>query len=393
MNDAPRSEPRRDDRRAARRRRIEGVVIVAFWSTLAALDVARRASDPFAGARASLSEGEILYTFLEYGLWVLATPLIFWLTSRFSLERRDWLRLLVLHVVVAVSVSAAADLVSHVLWNTIGVGRPRAVSLGAVLGGFHILPEILLYLVVLAAGFARAYFLRYRERVEEAARLRAEAAELQAQLADARLHALRSQLNPHFLFNTLNAISSYLEADPRGVRRMIARLSELLRYVLEKTDAREVPLREELGFIDKYLEIQRLRFEDRLTVAHHVDPAVLEALVPSLILQPLVENAVKHGLAHREQGGRIELRAWREGERLHLSVRDDGPGLPPPTGDGAAASATPGIGLRNTRERLESLYGTAQQFSLESAEDGGLVAHLALPYHTGTDLYAAALTE
>ncbi|MDX1548156.1 MAG: histidine kinase, partial [Rhodothermales bacterium] len=198
MNDAPRSEPRRDDRRAARRRRIEGVVIVAFWSTLAALDVARRASDPFAGARASLSEGEILYTFLEYGLWVLATPLIFWLTSRFSLERRDWLRLLVLHVVVAVSVSAAADLVSHVLWNTIGVGRPRAVSLGAVLGGFHILPEILLYLVVLAAGFARAYFLRYRERVEEAARLRAEAAELQAQLADARLHALRSQLNPHF---------------------------------------------------------------------------------------------------------------------------------------------------------------------------------------------------
>ena len=381
----------------AQRRRwwIEGAIIVAFWGTLAALDVAQSTSDPRGGGRGGMGPGESLYTFLEYALWVGVTPAIFWLARRFSFERRGWPGRLLLHVGAAVAIPAAVDLAHHVLWNALMDGRPRSVSLAAVLGGFHFLPELLLYLIVLAAGFARDYFLRYQARVDEAARLRAEAAEqqaravgLQAQLAESRLRALRTQLNPHFLFNTLNFISSDLERDPRGVRRMIARLSELLRYTLDKTDVREAPLRQELGFIDGYLEIQRIRFEDRLAVQRDVDPAVLDALVPSLILQPLVENAVKHGIAHREKGGGIELRAWREGEHLHLSVRDDGPGLPPADGDGTAA---PGIGLRNTRERLEALYGTSQRFELQPAEGGGLVAHLVLPYHTGTDLYTIAL--
>ncbi|MGI9175353.1 MAG: sensor histidine kinase [Rhodothermales bacterium] len=382
---------------------IEGAIIVAFWSTLAGLDVAQSAFDPRGGGQGGMHPGESLYTFLEYALWIVATPVIFWLARRFSFERRGWPGHLLLHVGAAVAVSAAVDLAHHVLWNALMTGRPRPVSLAAVLGGFHFLPELLLYLIVLAAGFARDYFLRYRGRVDEAARLQAEAAEqrartvgLQAQLAESRLRALRAQLNPHFLFNTLNFISSDLERDPRGVRRMIARLSELLRYTLDKTDVREVPLRQELGFIDGYLEIQRIRFEDRLAVHHNVDPAVLDALVPNLILQPLVENAVKHGIAHRESGGGIELRAWRVGEHLHLSVRDDGPGLPPTNGDGdgdGEATASQGIGLRNTRERLEALYGTAQRFVLEPAEGGGLTAHLVLPYHTGTDLYTTALPE
>lgn len=378
---------------------IEGAVIVAFWGTIAFLQVMQNAVDPRGGGRGGMPPGETLFTFLEHALWVVATPVIFWLASRFSFDRRDWPRLLLLHVVVAVAVSAAIDLASHVLWNALGEGHTRPVSLGAVLDDFHFLPELLLYLIVLATGFARAYFLRYRERVEEAVRLRAEAAELhahtaelQAQLSEARLQALRMQLNPHFLFNTLNTISSYLERDPPGVRRMIARLSELLRYTLEKTEAREVPLRQELAFIDRYLEIQRIRFEERLEVHLSVDPAVLDALVPNLILQPLVENAIKHGIGGREDGGRIEMRAWREEEYLHLSVRDDGPGLTPSAGDGAA-TAPQGIGLRNTRERLESLYGTAQHFALEPADGGGLLVHLVLPYHTGTDLYTTTLSE
>ena len=383
----------------AQRRRwwIEGAIIVAFWGTLAGLDVAQSAFDPRGGDRGGMRAGEALYTFLEYALWVIVTPAIFWLARRFSFDRRGWPGRLLLHVGAAVAIPAAVDLAHHVLWNALMDGRPRPVSLAAVLGGFHFLPELLLYLIVLAAGFARDYFLRYRERVDEAARLRAEAAEqqartvgLQAQLAESRFRALRMQLSPHFLFNTLNFISSDLERDPRGVRRMIARLSELLRYTLDKTDVREVPLRQELGFIDGYLEIQRIRFEDRLAVQRDVDPAVLDAFVPSLILQPLVENAVKHGIAHCEEGGFIELRAWREGEHLHLSVRDDGPGLSSTDGDGTAA---PGIGLRNTRERLEALYGTSQRFELKPAEGGGLVAHLVLPYHTGTDLYTTALPE
>jgi sensor histidine kinase YesM len=200
------------------------------------------------------------------------------------------------------------------------------------------------------------------------------------------------QINPHFLFNTLNTISSYLEQDPRGVRRMIARLSDLLRYTLEGTDAREVPLRQELGFIDSYLALQQIRFEERLEIGRDIDPDMLDALVPNLILQPLVENALKHGIGGREDGGRIELAAWREGNYLHLSVGDDGPGLSQTAGE-VAAKDSQGIGLRNTRERLTSLYGPDQRFNLEAADGGGLVAHLVLPYHTSTDLYLPALSQ
>lgn len=382
---------------AWRRHWIEGVVIVIFWGTLAGLEVAQNAFDPRGGE--GMRPGEPLYIFLEYALWVVATPLIFGLARRVSFERQGRLQPLLVHGSVAVATSAAVDLIHHVFWNTLMGGPPRPVTLEAVLSGFHFLPELLLYLIVLAAGFARDYFLRYRERVDEAARLRAEAAEqrahavgLQAQLAESRLQALRTQLNPHFLFNTLNFISSYLERDPRSVRRMIARLSELLRYTLDKTDEREVPLRQELSFIDGYLEIQQIRFGDRLTVRRDIALNAQEALVPTLILQPLVENAIKHGIAHREEGGSIELRAWREDEHLHLSVRDDGPGFSATSENGTAA-VTPGVGLRNTRERLEALYGTAQRFTLDSAEDGGAVAHLVLPYHTQTDLYTTTLPE
>lgn len=400
MNEESPSDGSTPHRRFAWKRRwVEGVVIVIFWTTLAGLEVAQNAFDPRGGGRGGIRPGEPLYIFLEYALWIVATPLIFWLARHFSFERGSWLQPLFLHGSAAVAISAVVDLTHHMFWNALVIGEPRPVTLPAVLGGFHFLPELLLYLIVLAAGFARDYFLRYRERVDEAARLRAEAAEqrahavgLQAQLAESRLQALRTQLNPHFLFNTLNFISSYLERDPRGVRRMIARLSELLRYTLDKTSEREVPLRQELSFIDGYLEIQRIRFGDRLVVHRDVDPDVLEALVPTLILQPLVENAVKHGIAHREEGGRIELCAWREDERLHLSVRDDGPGLPSSSENGADAAA-PGFGLRNTRERLEALYGAAQRFTLESAGGAGAVAHLAFPYHTGTDLYTTTLPE
>ena len=377
---------------------IEGSVVLVFWSVIAGLEVAQIAYDPRGGGPGGMRPGEPLYIFAEHALWMVVTPLIFWLPRHFSFERQVWTRALLVHVGAAIVTPAGVDLIHHVFWNALAVGEPRPVSLAAVFSGFHVLPEFLLYLIVLAAGFARDYFLRYRERLEEAARLRAEAAEqraqaikLQAQLAESRLRALRAQLSPHFFFNTLNFISSYLERDPRGVRRMIARLSELLRYTLDKTEEREVPLRQELGFIEDYLEIQRIRFADRLEVDYAVDAAVRDALVPNLILQPLVENAVKHGIARREEGGRIDVQAWREAEHLHLRVRDNGPGLPPADEDGAATSA--GIGLRITRERLEGLYGTAQRLDVGPAEGGGVAAHVVLPYHTGADLYTTTLPE
>lgn len=380
---------------------IEGALIFLFWGTLAVLRVTQNTMDPLgSGPRGGgMSGAEIIYTYLEYALWLLATPAVFWLASRFSLEGERWPSHLLLHVIAAVSGSVSIDLLAHALWNAIDAGGERPLSVWFVLDNFHFLPELLLYLIVLATGFARSYFLRYRLRVDEAARLRAEAAELearsaslQAQLSEANLQALRMQLNPHFLFNTLNSISAYLEKNPSGARRMIARLSDLLRYTLDKTDAREVPLQQELAFIDGYLELQRLRMEDRLEVRRNIAADARTAMVPNLILQPLVENAIKHGIGELDRGGFIELGAWRERGQLHLTVRDNGPGLSTSGGDGEAAESQ-GIGIRNTRERLASLYEQEQRFTLEQAEGGGLVAHLVLPFHTESDLFTGFSTS
>jgi two-component system LytT family sensor kinase len=235
------------------------------------------------------------------------------------------------------------------------------------------LREMIVYCGIVAAGVAREYSLRYRARQQEAGRLQAETAQLQAQLAEARLSALRSQIDPHFLFNTLNAVSALVERDPRGVRRMIARLSELLRHSLEGAGEPVVTLRQELDFVERYLEIMRIRFQGSLEVETRVDDGVLDALVPNLILQPLVENAAKHGVGRQRGVGRIEIGARREGERVVLSVRDNGPGL-------GEAPLREGVGVRNTRERLAQLYGDAGALALRPATGGGVEAEVSLPY-------------
>ncbi|MEX0748378.1 MAG: histidine kinase, partial [Rhodothermales bacterium] len=209
------------------------------------------------------------------------------------------------------------------------------------------------------------------------------------QLSEARLQTLRMQINPHFLFNTLHTISTYLGRDPKGARRMIARLSDLLRYTLEKAGTQEVTLRQELNFLDGYLEIQSIRFQDNLVVQQDVDPDMLEALVPNLILQPLVENAIKHGVSAVEGVGKVSIKAWRDNEQLCLSVWDNGPGMI--GGNGVSASPT-GLGLRNTRERLESLYGPGHHFELAGGAEGGVTALICIPYHTSADLYTASVT-
>jgi sensor histidine kinase YesM len=168
---------------------------------------------------------------------------------------------------------------------------------------------------------------------------------------------------------------------------MIARLGELLRYSLEEATEREIPLEQELVFIDRYLEIMRIRFQGSLEVAMSIDPDTLHALVPNLVLQPLVENAVKHGVSNLETAGRIEIAARRAGERLVMTVRDNGPGV--------VVSELPlgkGVGLRNTRERLAQLYGSAQYLILRDAEGGGVIAELSIPYQTAADLRTAGVS-
>jgi signal transduction histidine kinase len=211
----------------------------------------------------------------------------------------------------------------------------------------------------------------------QAQRERALAAESLAH--QAQLQALRYQLNPHFLFNTLNAISTLIvERQHRDAERMVARLSDFLRLTLESSSAAEIPLAEELAFVRQYLEIQQVRFGERLQVAYDVDAEALSACVPPLLLQPLVENAVRHGITSREEGGRLTLDARRVGGHLHLRVADDGPGPP----DAATMTASDGVGLSNVQARLQALYGDDARFQMERADGGGCVVSITLPFHT-----------
>lgn len=360
---------------------IERAVIVGFWVAIALFVIAYRAFDPKFGEPGSLLPGEAFHAGLIYTVWAIMTPGIFWLVHRFGLEGRHHIAHLGLHILIAVVAAVTMNTFSHATFSTlVATNRGWSFSWARTFFGFRFLDELIMYVAIVGAGMAREYFYKYRERREEAGWLR-------AQLAEARLQALRMQINPHFLFNTLHSISTHLERDPRAVRRMIARLSELLRYSLEMNDVKEVPLKQELRFIEAYLEIQAIRFPDMLNVTYTVAPETREALVPNLILQPVVENAIKHGVSNLRHGGEIVVAARREGPRLVLRVTDNGPGLT--TTNGSANRQ--GVGIQNTRDRLEGLYGDEADFRLIPGEPSGLTAEISVPYHTTSDLHTTAV--
>ncbi len=371
--------------------------MLGFWVLLGTLTLVRRALDP--RGPAGLSAPDLWMTISEYALWAALTPVVFALVRRYPLERADWARRLIVHLLLAFAVATAVEVARILIVRPLLLAEfprferserfSRRIDPSRALTHLQFLDELVIYLAILATGFARDYFLRFRERQAEATRLLAETVRLEAQLADARLSALRMQLNPHFLFNTLHAVSALVERDPSGVRRIVARLSTLLRRALDTSTPQEVPLRDELDFLRGYLDIQRVRFQDRLEVAEDVTPEALDALVPNLVLQPLVENAVEHGVSRLEAGtGRIEIRARREADALVLEVRDNGPGLI----DGEA-DREGGVGLSNTRARLDALYGAAHTLTLEPAPAGGLIARVTLPYHTAADFRATAVSD
>ena len=342
--------------------------IFAFWTFLALLSAASRLLDPRGfGFRGMTPTGPVLLAFIESWIWALMTPAIFWLGSRVGLERRALLwRILLLvsiGIVVAVVVYLLLAVARDQIFETVAVRR-RPFRPRREIASFRFVPQLLFYFAILAAGFAREYFLRTRQQQEHAARL-------QAQLAEARLEALRAQMNPHFLFNTLHAVSAMVERDPAGVRKMIARLSELLRHATDARAATLVPLRDELEFLGKYIEIMEVRFQGRLKIERRIDPATVDALVPNLILQPLVENALEHGVSRVKGEGRIDLTSEIRDGQLILTVRDNGPGL--------RNDPQLGVGVANTRARLAQLYGDAGTLTLTSPPEGGTVAQIALP--------------
>ena len=369
----------------------EIIAILAFWAFLAGLTAAGLLVDPRVAAvaamraalRPELSPGFATLTLVEYALWAALTLPIFWMTRRFGGDRptlKSVLVFLVIGIVLALAVGVLLQVISRQLLlprMPQAPGSPRRLPppppMRGLFSRLSFLYDFLVYMVVLGVGLARNYIVRNRARLDEARRLQAEAAELHAQLADARLNALRTQLNPHFLFNTLNAISTLAEEDPRGVRRMIARLSDLLRHTLEG-DEQEIPLARELEMLRRYLDIMEVRFQDKLEVSIDTDASLDDALVPNLVLQPLVENAFRHGLALMQTVGRVAVRVLRDDGDLVLTVRDNGRGPANPVREG--------VGLTNTRARLTQLYGERQRLALNADEDGGAVVEVRLPYHT-----------
>lgn len=363
------------------------LLIFGFWTMFGVATAANELMSPF---RPRPFRGDLVaLTFLGAYLWAALTPLALWFISRYSLEQGNRARRVVLYIlmaaVLALLVSFALALVGSQLLGSpgqppplaeAGLVAPRRRDFGRVLLGlirFRLLTDLVASLLVLAAGLAYDYFQQFQARQAEAILLR-------EQLVESRLRVLRAQLNPHFLFNTLNAVSGLVAKDPKGVRRMIARLSEVLRFSLEGAQEQEIRLEQELDILRRYLEILEIRYQGRLATEVSSDPDVLNALVPTLVLQPLAENAMKHGVGRAGGHGRIDVRARRVGEELVLTVRDTGA-----EGEDEAASPDPvvgGMGLHHTRQRLEQLYGTSYRLELSPDPEGGMITEIRLPYHT-----------
>ena len=308
---------------------------------------------------------------LDAYLWAFSTVAIFWLARRVPIERRRLLLGIAVHLVAAVLLGLARTGVKVELSRRMFGNRTRPFDL--VFWGSSS-QHLLYYALLLGIAHAVLFYERYRERERTAERLA-------AGLTEARLQALKMQLQPHFLFNTLNAISALIPAEARPARRMVARLGDLLRIALEHEETQEVTLREELAFLEPYLEIEQARLEDRLTVVREIAPDALDARVPHLILQPLVENAIRHGIAPRIEPGRVTISATRGADDrfLHLQVRDDGPGVDP----GRQARARKGVGLTNIQSRLEQLYDGQHRFALENHPEGGVAVKISLPFRRG----------
>lgn len=305
-------------------------------------------------------------TLVNSAIALLFLPAIVWLTRRFPVQRGTWPKALLVHIPACLLFSMGH---SFLYWTTCYASS----QLGATLF-FRFHPNLLTYWSIVGFTQAVDYFNRYTERERE--------------LANAQLLLLKSQLHPHFLFNSLHTISAMMHEDVKATDRMLSRLSDLLRLTLDSIGQHEVSLKQELDFVQKYLEIEKIRFANRLALSINVAPETLDALVPSMILQTLVENAVRHGLGAGTTGT-IEVEAKRDLDRLVLRVADNGQGFPANVLD----PAQPGLGLLNTRRRLEHLYPAAHKLECSNLPSGGALVVVDVPFHSAPGQQAFAARE
>ena len=345
--------------------------IAGVWTAVGLFRAADRYfSDPFQLRRLEFGAWEALaQSMLSAYIWAALTPLVVAVARRELPRRSRWARpvgvLLAASLVFPIAHAAAYQVAYPLLMGFPCVLTVQLASLGSLLP-LSIPTQLVIFWAIVGATWTVTYAALSRER-----ELRA--SQLETRLVSARLETLKMQLHPHFLFNTLHTISALMHRDVEKADRMMSNLGDLLRLSLDRAGRQEVSLREELEFLERYLEIQQTRFGDRLVVGMSVAPETLDARVPHLILQPLVENAVQHGIAPRAGAGKIEIRSRRRNGTLRLQVVDDGAGLP------EGNFAREGLGLSNTRARLVQLYGSDHRFDMRRSENGGVAVTLDIP--------------
>lgn len=317
-----------------------------------------------------------LVAWMTWALWV---PVILWISDRLPLERNRWPLAIGAHIVGACVVGSIQVLLFQLVLQQFSLVNPvwKAESLFAVGTRYYAGQMLVVYFAIVGAHAAIRLHSAYRAQAEMAAKL-------ESDLVNAQLHALRAQLNPHFLFNALNSVVTLIGRDTQGAQRMVVRLSELLRATLAAGDSSEVQLRQEIELVERYLDLEKIRFGSRLRVDVDVPAELGSLLVPALVLQPLAENAVTHGISQINGEGIVQVRAWQEGQMLQLEVRDNGPG--PMV---KAKRPGSGIGVANLRARLERLYGDEGTVELRVADPkvthvveaggAGCIARVSLP--------------
>lgn len=329
--------------------------------------------------------GQMLVWELPYWLlWAGLAPVVFLFTRRFPIDRERWFLNSMLHIVACVALTIAHRAIYLIIGWLLHVAAYRDLTSIPDLYSSDILFNLptgfMSYGTIFLISYVIDYYRRHQEEELKISRLKAELAEAKLQVTEAQLQALKMQLHPHFLFNTLNSISALLDEDAEAADQMLARLGDFLRMTLQNSGAQQVTLQEELEFLRCYLEIERVRFQDRLTVTMNIAAEALEARVPNLILQPIVENAIRHGIVSRIAPGQIEISASLIVNALQLRIKDNGPGLG--SVDGGRAIVKEGLGLANTRARLAQMYGAAHKFEMSDAPEGGLQVTLTIPFES-----------
>lgn len=355
--------------------------ILAFWTAMGLIE----SSKAYVSSQlreAPRSWGFVLAANMPWWyVWALLTPLIFLLAARFRLDRRRSWPAILIHFGAALAASFVhVSLTGVLFYYTITRGGGVIAGVGQQIRLFidnYLAVNVLTYFAVVGGYYVIDFYRRLRER-------EVGTAQLEARMHEARLAALRMELNPHFLFNALNAVAGLVRRREHDAAvGALAEIGDLLRLTLDRQATHETPLEDELTFLRRYLEIERLRFHDRLVTREEIDPAVLDALVPTLILQPLVENAVRHGIARTPGPGLITIRAERIAGNLRLMVRDSGGGF------GGSRDPGAGVGLANTRARLAHLYRGDASLETRNRPAGGAEVIIILPYHTERALLPA----